>query len=324
MKLTIQDFQAHKNSLLDLSKKFIVIVGPTDTGKSSIVRAFRWIFYDFYRGSSFIRKGQKKALVSVTLQGKNVTRTKGKGSNSYQIDSNDYTSVGRSIPEEVCTFMNVKPIRDGSSEILLHVTDQHDSPFLIFESEPKAAKLLNRLTGVHIVDEAIREELKIKKEVNASLNRVVTNLSEVDARLNSFNYLEGAKEKFKNVESSIAERRYFFNRLVLLQNLSQQLLALTELKSSLEPIIEPSLSRIEIVESKMKERDDLLLRLISFKDIYTRYLSEKVSQESTKRNICEFGTTLKYSETKLSDHLVEAGVCPTCGQSTKLSKVTSK
>lgn len=42
MKLRIQNFQAHKDTTIEFDR-ITTIVGPSDTGKSAVLRAFKWV-----------------------------------------------------------------------------------------------------------------------------------------------------------------------------------------------------------------------------------------------------------------------------------------
>jgi ABC-type transporter Mla maintaining outer membrane lipid asymmetry ATPase subunit MlaF len=45
-KLIIENFQSHKYTEVDFSEGFNIIFGPSDYGKSAIIRALRWVLYN--------------------------------------------------------------------------------------------------------------------------------------------------------------------------------------------------------------------------------------------------------------------------------------
>jgi len=45
-KLILKNFQIHKKLVLEFDEKITVIKGSNDSGKSSIIRAIYWIFYN--------------------------------------------------------------------------------------------------------------------------------------------------------------------------------------------------------------------------------------------------------------------------------------
>jgi len=51
--LEIENFQSHELTKLDLHKGLNVIVGPSDQGKSALIRALRWLCYNEPKGTDF-------------------------------------------------------------------------------------------------------------------------------------------------------------------------------------------------------------------------------------------------------------------------------
>jgi len=51
--LSIQNYQSHKDSTLEFDPGVNVIVGSTDSGKTAIIRALRWLIWNRPNGDSF-------------------------------------------------------------------------------------------------------------------------------------------------------------------------------------------------------------------------------------------------------------------------------
>jgi len=127
-------------------------------GKSSIIRAVRSLFYDALRGSRFVKKGKSQSQVSISLEGGTVERQKGKGLNAYVVNGKQMEAIGRGVPPEVFKFLNIRPIRiDKDMEIEVNVVRQLEAPFLMALPGSAKAKVLNALTGHHVLDVATRE-----------------------------------------------------------------------------------------------------------------------------------------------------------------------
>jgi|SRR5665213_497393 len=175
MEITLNDFQAHSKTSLILTGGFAAIVGPSNCGKSSIVRAIRWLIYDSLRGNRFIRLGEDKSVVSLSFDGVEVTRVKGKKQNRYVVNASNYDAIGKGAPIEVTQAISIGTMRvDKDTEIELSVGQQMDPPFLVFEPESMRAKFVNVLTGGHVVDAAVRESNRLIKEINEDSKRVDT------------------------------------------------------------------------------------------------------------------------------------------------------
>ncbi len=61
--LQLVNFQVHTGLIIDFSPGITTIVGPTDHGKSSILRALRWVCLNDLSGEQFIREGRKSCAV---------------------------------------------------------------------------------------------------------------------------------------------------------------------------------------------------------------------------------------------------------------------
>ena len=54
-KIILENFQSHKYSVIELNEELNVIVGPSDSGKSAIIRGLKWALYNEPSGDYFIR-----------------------------------------------------------------------------------------------------------------------------------------------------------------------------------------------------------------------------------------------------------------------------
>jgi exonuclease SbcC len=74
-RLVIDNFQSHQHTEVEFGSGLNVVVGPSDFGKSALVRALRWVLYNEPRGANFIRAGAKVCKVKVEMdEGAIVTR----------------------------------------------------------------------------------------------------------------------------------------------------------------------------------------------------------------------------------------------------------
>ncbi|GIM47164.1 hypothetical protein DNHGIG_27130 [Collibacillus ludicampi] len=163
-KIIIENFQSHEYSELEFDNGLNVIIGASDQGKSSVIRALRWVLYNEPRGADFIRVGANHVRVTIYMNdGFIVTRERTPSKNRYIVTSPDgdeqiYEGFGNSVPQEVITAHGVEKIMlDEGEEKMLHLGMQLDGPFLLSESGAVKAKAIGRLNGVHIIDAAHRD-----------------------------------------------------------------------------------------------------------------------------------------------------------------------
>lgn len=190
MKLDVEGFQSHESSSLDFRGHLVCVTGPNNVGKSALaIRAVRWLLYDALRGSKFIRKGHDAAKVTVTDGGRVVVREKSRKTadgNRYVVDGKSYDSIGTGAPPEVEDALGIRRARiDKDLELELNVVLQKEHPFLMEETGTAKAKILNALTGAHVLDIAIRQTVTVLRSLRSQEKELggqqVTLLGEVNA-----------------------------------------------------------------------------------------------------------------------------------------------
>ena len=163
----LENFQSHKHCVIDFNEGLNVIVGPSDSGKSAIIRGIKWALYNEPSGDYFIREGEREC--SVTLQfsdNTKVKRIRGKSKNIYILIKNDgeeikFEGFGTSVPQEIIDEIQIKKIPlDSNDSTYINLGEQLEGPFLLSEKTSTRASAIGRLIGVNIVDDALKEALR--------------------------------------------------------------------------------------------------------------------------------------------------------------------
>lgn len=147
--IELRDFQAHNQLTVDLSPGVTTVVGPSDAGKSAILRALWWVLTNQPGGESFIRDGAKLAQVRVYLDGgRSIHRLRSSGGrNEYILDGKEkYVSFGAGVPDAVAKLANVGPVCFQS---------QHDAPFWFAETAGQVSRNLNSIVDLGVIDESL-------------------------------------------------------------------------------------------------------------------------------------------------------------------------
>jgi len=104
-RIRIENFQSHKDTELSFSDGLNVIVGPSDQGKSAIIRAIKWVLYNEPRGTDFIRQGTNSARVTLELSnGYVITRERAPNKNRYTLKTLTEMSVCLKGSEMKCLW----------------------------------------------------------------------------------------------------------------------------------------------------------------------------------------------------------------------------
>lgn len=126
MKIRVKNYQRHKDSQLEVNPGVTALMGKSDHGKSSIVRAINWFCFDRPRGNAFVRKGTSSVEVSID----NIAHKKDKSKNWYEVD-------GELVETNKATAsINISEV---------NIQRQHDTPFLLDSSAGEVARKLSDL-----------------------------------------------------------------------------------------------------------------------------------------------------------------------------------
>jgi hypothetical protein len=146
--LLIQNFQAHGKLRIDFDPGITCIVGPSDVGKSAIVRALRWVCMNQPGGDAFVRYGTKGATVKLTVDRHTITRRRSSGGdvNEYRLDDQEFKAFGRGVPEPIEQFLNLTPVCWQG---------QHDAPYWFADTAGEVSRQLNAIVDLSIIDDTL-------------------------------------------------------------------------------------------------------------------------------------------------------------------------
>lgn len=157
--LTIENFQSHEKTRLKLHQGINALVGDSDCGKSAVMRALLWCITNAPQGVAHVsnwaknKKGdiKERCEVCVSASGGVVTRTRSKDENGYTLDdggsdARKFSALRTDVPAEVADALNIGPV---------NIQRQLDPPFLISATPGEAARYINSLVDLQVIDEAL-------------------------------------------------------------------------------------------------------------------------------------------------------------------------
>lgn len=255
IRLRLRGFQAHEDTEIPLSGNFICIVGANNVGKSAIVRALRWVFYDALRGIRFIKKGKSKAVVELEIDKTNVQRLKGAGRNAYELNGQPLEAIGKGTPPEIQSALKVHPIRiDKDSELELNIVRQSEHPFLMGVPGSVRARTLNALTGRHVLDSALRTSAAKSKEFSAEENRLQVRISEIDSSLAAFSTLDDEISRVEKADSLRSEINESVAKARDIRAISQEVNSKREEVNRLASLPSLDMGRVNSMESELASK----------------------------------------------------------------------
>lgn len=301
-KIILKNFQSHNYTELDLSRGVNVIVGPSDSGKTAIMRALRWNLFNEPSGVDFVREGESEVSVTVRFQDRlEVTRLRSKSKNQYILRKPDEAEIvfegfGTHVPQEIRETTGIyKVMLDDKKSLPLNFSDQLEGPFLLQETDAYKAQAIGRMVGVDVLDETMRNTLRDKKQLSTQKDLMESEIEETEKSLEAFQalderlelrdrlsvYLQKLKDLQKrsnDAKTFLSERRYINEERSKVIDVLNEYAHLEEMKEHLL-LLE--------VKSRRYLRDRLLME---------SYIRNRREQESTKNIIATMGDGKKLDE----------------------------
>ena len=226
---TIENFQNHIKTTIQFAPagQLTVIVGPSRSGKTAIIRALRWLLYNDPAGvsvpdwtkpgvkeeASYCRIGASFMRVTLKMEsGHIVIRERTKATNRYKIivpgepEPQKFEGFGTSVPLEIQEITGVSPLKIGDRTININLAEQLDPPFLGKKtmSAPERAKILGKLAGTEEIDLAGKRLGTDLFRSNQEEKRLKVSLKETTDKIAGYDYLPGMKDKIVALEVVVA------------------------------------------------------------------------------------------------------------------------
>lgn len=199
--LTISNFQKHRKLTVQFDKGVTCIVGPSDAGKSAILRALRWVAFNKPSGDEFVKQGASRAKVILNVDGRHIKRRRGKGVNSYSIDGNRLKAFGSDVPVDITKLLAVDNINFQS---------QHDAPFWFSNTAGEVSRQLNEIVNLEIIDKTLASLNSMIRQ-NSAICEVHTNQLEAKnierRQLKPYRSLDKDLQKVEELERKAGDIR---------------------------------------------------------------------------------------------------------------------
>lgn len=206
--IQLQNFQSHRKSLLEFSPGVNIIIGDTNSGKTSILRGLNWLIYNRPSFGSLISHWNrndndepiKSTFVRVITDKGKIERRKGKVNkndnptkfNGYIIDDDKYLdAIGTSVPDEINSILNISDI---------NIQGQMDAPFLLSNTAGEIARFFNSIIKLDLIDRILSNADSKKREVNKDISSIKFELEKVNIDIDKINWVDSANDIIGKIE----------------------------------------------------------------------------------------------------------------------------
>lgn len=282
--ISIRNFQNHERLQLWFDR-ITTLCGPSDRGKSAIVRALRWVCLNKPQGSDYIRFGCEGSEVVLQCDGHSVSRSREANSNLYRLDEREYSAFSNQVPVDIEQLLNLS---EDSFQL------QHDPAYWLSLSPGQVAKELNHVINLELIDRCqanISSELrKARAVVEVTKNRLETAKKEAEE-------LQWVKEASRSLQAIIAQKKALDDKLIKINKLVGVGLHQRELQNAAN-------AKPEALLGKLNRVLELKNRLSKLQDLNT-WIGK------SREEVCQATLLRDQANTRLTEQKV--GLCPICG-----------
>lgn len=191
-KITLKNFQAHKSLEIEFSNTVTTIVGPSDVGKSAIIRAIQLASLNEPAGDAYIKEGAKQTIVELEFEKGKVKRVRGKGENSYSLNEQEYNAFGNAVPEPIQKALNISK---------LNFQSQHDAPFWFSETAGEVSRQLNSIINLDIIDTTLANIASSVRKQKTTKEVIEQRIKDLILQRKSLKYIKELNSDFKQIET---------------------------------------------------------------------------------------------------------------------------
>jgi DNA repair exonuclease SbcCD ATPase subunit len=317
----MQGFMRYDDQTVELHPGFNAFVGQTDSGKTTVLRALVWVFYNRPSGVEMIRDGADEAVVTITFNTGSaeepelheVTRLRSKKRNAYILDGQEFDNVKLEVPQEIQDLSGIRIAEIGPKVYdMLNVSRQMDGPFMLTGSGGDAAKIMGNLAGITTLDLALsglRPDLAAAKKEQIGYDKMEETYN---ASIGEFADLESEARQLEVVGKRIKLAQEISGRLAGLRRASERMAEYNATVATIDTDIATK-AHITALSEPLNRSRRLVKRLSDLTQ-----LNRTMDQYNS--DVATLAAGAELAEARIVDlqHeyralLHEAGTCPTCG-----------
>lgn len=226
--IEIHNFQSHKHSRLEFHPGMNVIIGGSDSGKTAILRALRWLVWNRPAGDAFRSNWGGDTVVNITVDGKKITRRKTDKTNEYALDGMPYVAFGTDVPDDIQKLLNLNDI---------NLQSQLDAPFLLSKSAGEVAAHFNRVAHLEKIDRGIQNISTWLRRLERDADVKEAALVDQQEQLKDYDDLDKIEIRIELLERDQATLQNQFSAILRLEKLTDDIIHYSAQITALEPLI---------------------------------------------------------------------------------------
>lgn len=232
-KVILKNFEAHEDSEIDFTDGLNLIIGQSNQGKSSIVRAIALVVANRFTKES-VRTGADFCTVRIESDKGFVLTERGENRNYWQIGfpggkTREYRNIGSSVPLEVLEVLGMAERSRGEVKELPNIMFQLEKHYMLSEIDGKKttanmiARMMDDAIGIGGMEELIKniatDFASKKKELGVTTDRI----SETRGKILDIAIFEGYQKSIEDARSLLTNAENSHTLLQEAASLSEQM-----------------------------------------------------------------------------------------------------
>ena len=248
----ITNFQSHKDTRLEFDPGVNVILGASDSGKTAIIRALRWLAFNRPQGDSFRSHWGGVCSIEATFDNHTITRKKDKV-DEYILDEESYKAFRTEVPEDIIKALDINDI---------NLQMQLDAPFLLSKTPGAVAQHFNKVAKIDKIDKGLSNVQSWIRKLSSNITYSTEQIKKQEEELKKFEHLPKLEVEIEVLESlsqqldAVIKRK---SKLVVkisdiqeLNCLIQEETILTEMELSVNKLLALYRKQTELLKAKAK------------------------------------------------------------------------
>lgn len=275
MKVQVKNYQIIKNAEAEFVPGLNVIVGPSNNGKTSFIKAIKSLIYT-EPGSTPIRFGTQSYIVGIQYNGHTVILQKGLKDSAYLVDGEKFTKYGTSTPEEVSKALGIRELELNGKKEKINFWDQMNYPFLLDKSSTELFRFIVDSGEDDQISAALKDMVSDRQGINKDINQLQGSIMVLDEQIatktkeidNLKPKLEVSKEIIK-MQTKVASVRQMNDLLEKIKSLQSKQLELQKQYNKVEAeskIYSESVLKLQDSYEKSSIYSNTLKRINDFKN----------------------------------------------------------
>jgi len=340
--LEIKNFQSHKDSYFEFDKGVNIIVGESDSGKTAILRALRWLIWNRPSGDSIRSVWGGETRVTIFVDDIPICRIKDK-QEEYILEDSHFTAFRTDVPEEIQKVLNFNEI---------NLQNQLDAPFLLSETPGAVALYFNKIARLDKIDTGLQNINSWIRELNNNIKYQEGQETKYKEEIKKYDYLEKFETEVEVLEEMDEQYKTSLQQSTKLENLIldindsiadikevseilqyekavNDILFFIEQRAEIdlqESRLEKLLMEINNVQNEIKEQSIILeiekpvndiVKLIEEADMLNKQQKSLFKLLSSIDSITNTLNVKNALKTSLEEKLSKLEICPFCGSKLK-------